>query len=425
MAATLDLPDAPLAVIERLIDAVDLPIGRWDGAQRLTFCNQPYLLWAGREREQLLGHTLAELYGAPAWDSARAAFAEAFAGRPAAYERELVHLQTAPRWARVKVFPEFDAQGQVQAIYTIAFDIHEDVLRREALEATQKRLDRFTDNIPYPLTYVDRELVIRFVNKAYVEASGMAADKLIGRHIGKVRGARRWGEHRRYFERALAGETAQYTRLVELIHESPRWLRTSYEPDFDADGQVCGLYTVTVDVHDMKVAQDTLKRSVERDAVTDVLSRRAIIDCVDAAMTSASEAPAALFFVDLDGFKLVNDTLGHREGDRLLTQVGRALQGALRAEDAVGRFGGDEFIVLAKVRDEAGANALALHLLQAVQQSNANDAAAQPVTASIGYALAPVDASQGLKLIQRADDAMYAAKRQGRNQVVYCGSLRP
>ena len=416
--------------IERLVDAIDLPIGRWDRQHRLTYCNEPYLGWAGRTREELLGRTLTEIYGEKAWAAARTAFAEGLAGRTVSYERQIEHRVGPARWARVKVFPETGPQGEVEAIYTIAFDIHDDVLEREALEAARLRLDRFTDNIPNPLLYVDRELVLRFVNRAYVRAAGVPAEQMLGRHIGLARGARRWHEHRPMFERALAGETVQYTRLVELAEGGTRWLRTSYVPDLDRDGQVVGVYTVTVDVHEMTVAQEKLKRSVERDVVTDVLSRRAILERIEAALLIAHDAaPAALYFVDLDGFKSVNDTFGHRQGDQLLAAVGAALQRAMRADDAVGRFGGDEFIVLASVRDTAGAAALARHLLEAVQGCNATlggaaAAADGPrVSASIGYALAPLDAHAALRLVQRADEAMYAAKRRGRDQVVYCGSM--
>ena len=194
-----------VAYIDRLVDAIELPIGRWDRQHRLTYCNEPYLGWAGRTREQLLGRTLAELYGAAAWAAARAAFAEGLAGRTVSYERRLEHVPGAPRWARIKVFPEPSAQGRTEAVYTIAFDIHDDVLQREALEAARRRLDRFTDNIPNPLLYVDRDFVLRFVNRAYAEIVGVPAAQMIGRHIGEVRGARRRHENRPMLERARAG----------------------------------------------------------------------------------------------------------------------------------------------------------------------------------------------------------------------------
>jgi len=215
----------------------------------------------------------------------------------------------------------------------------------------------------------------------------------------------------------------QYTRLVSALPQGPRWMRTSYVPDLDPDGTVRGLYTVTIDVHELTVAQEKLKRRVERDSLTDVLSRRTMMDRIEAALVDAAHAPVALYFVDLDGFKLVNDRLGHREGDALLVSVGAALQVSVRAEDAVGRFGGDEFLVLASVRDAEGAHALALHMLAAVHRAAGSGALAGVVSASIGYALAPQDAHQPLNLIQLADDAMYAAKRSGKNRAMHCATV--
>ncbi len=412
--------DPSASTIERLVNVVALPIGRWDRDARLVFCNPPYLLWSGRARDELLGRTLADLYGDEAWERARPAFERAFRGATTNYERLLRHGTLAGRWARVQVFPDADAAGEVHSVFTIATDIHEDVTAREALIAARVRLDRFTENIPYPLTYVDAEFVLRFVNKAYCEMAGKPADQLLGRHIGAVRGQKRWAEHEPHFRRALEGKTVQYTRLVDGLANNagagPRWLRTSYVPDFDEQGRVAGLYTVTIDVHDLTVAQEQLRRSVERDMLTDVLSRRTMMDRIEAAMVTATHEPVALFFVDLDGFKAVNDRLGHREGDALLVKVAQALQKSVRADDAVGRFGGDEFLVLAAVRNPSGARALALHMLEAIRQVSAG-VSGGGVSASIGYALAPADAQHPLKLLQAADDAMYAAKRLGKDRV--------
>ncbi len=410
----------PPSRAERLVDAIDLPIGRWDSDARLVYCNLPYLVWAERGHDALIGRTLAELYGEDAWTAAAQAFAAAFEGRTTYYERRLMHGDKAGQWARVQVLPDIDERGRTTAVFTIAFDIDSDVRARRAMEAARERMERFTENIPYPLTYVDRGFVLQFVNRAYCEAVGQKASQLLGRHIGEVRGSRRWTEHAPYFERALKGQTVQYTRLVDRLPQGPRWLRTSYVPDFDERRQVRGLYTVTIDVHELTIAQERLRRSVERDALTDVLSRRTMMDRLEAAMLDALDTPVALFFVDLDGFKQVNDRLGHREGDRLLVNVAAALQTAVRAEDAVGRFGGDEFLVLAPVRDDDGAQALALHLLAAVRQAAEATGASCSIGASIGYALAPADAQHPMKLLQQADDAMYRAKRLGKDRVMRC-----
>jgi diguanylate cyclase (GGDEF)-like protein/PAS domain S-box-containing protein len=418
-------PEAALggSPAERLVDAIALPIGRWDQDGRLLFCNEPYCRWAGRPRDELLGRTLPELYGDEAWAIARSRFAEAFEGRTVHYERRLTHLGAGARWTRAMVFPDRNAAGEVEAIFTIAFDIHDDVVEREALHAARKRVDRFTEHIPYPLTYVDRDCVLRFVNRAYVQAVGLAASELVGQHIGQVRGATLWAQHQPYFERALAGEAAHFTRLVDYLPTGARWLRTSYVPDFGDDGTVQGVYTVTIDVHELTEAQQRLQRRVERDGLTDALTRRTMMERLDTAVMNCSTQPVALFFVDLDGFKALNDAQGHAAGDAVLVAVAGALQSAVRAEDAVGRFGGDEFLVLAGVRDAAGAHILASHLLQAVRGCAERCAGAQPLSASIGYSLAPNDATQPLRLLQMADAAMYAAKRGGKDRVVHCAGM--
>ncbi len=436
----MKLDDTPARALsadpaERLVEAIDLPIGRWGRCGRcgelgdeatLLFCNGPYTRWAGRTSEALVGRTLSQLYGAAAWASASAAFAAAFEGRTVSYERRLTHQGAAAHWSRVQVFPDRNAEGEVEAVYTIAFDIHQDVMEREQLIAARQRLNRFTEHIPYPLTYVDREYTLRFVNLAYQRAVSLPAAELIGRPIGEVRGAARWAEHKPYFDRALAGESVQYTRLVQnLPHadQGARWMRTSYVPDMDdgGGGTVQGVYTVTIDVHELTEAQQRLARTAQRDALTDALSRRTMMERLDTAVATCAVQPVALFFIDLDGFKALNDAHGHAAGDALLVSLAPALQQAVRLEDAVGRFGGDEFLVLAPVRDAAGAAALATHLLGAVRACAQQCSGAAGVSASIGYALAPQDATQALRLLQLADTAMYEAKRAGKDRVMHCG----
>lgn len=426
----MKLDDTPARALsadpaERLVDAIDLPIGRWvmsGDEARLLFCNVPYTRWACRPSADLVGRTLTELYGPAAWAAARDAFAVAFSGKAVYYERRITHQGAAARWVRVQVFPDRNADGEVEAVYTIGWDIHQDVIEREQLLAARQRLDRFTEHIPYPLTYVDREYRLRFVNLAYQEAVRMTATELLGRPIGEVRGAARWAQHQPYFDRALAGEAVQYTRLVSDLPQGARWMRTSYVPDLDEQGQVQGVYTVTIDVHELTEAQQRLALRAERDALTEALSRRTMMERLDAAAAISSSQPVALFFIDLDGFKALNDAHGHAAGDALLVALAQALQQAVRAEDAVGRFGGDEFLVLAGVRDADGAAVLAEHLLDAVRACAAQCLGAADVTASIGYALAPHDATQPLRLLQLADSAMYAAKHAGKNRVMHCSA---
>lgn len=404
------------AQTERLADVIALPIGRWDTSARLLFCNTPYLAWAGRGSEELLGRTLEELFGANAWEAASPAFKLAIGGQISSYERLLTHPPHPERWARIQVFPDIDETGAVTSIFTIATDIHADIVERSALIAVRKRLDRFTDNIPTPLTYLDIHCTLRFVNRAWCALVSRSAKEALGRHVSEIRGEASWQEQKPYYEKALSGQTADFSRLVYGIVNGPRWMRTTYFPDHDENGTVIGVYTVTTDVHELTTAQEKLRRSVERDALTDALSRQTMMACIECSISDPN-LEYALFFIDLDGFKAVNDEKGHHAGDRLLADIAKGLRGAVRAEDAVGRFGGDEFLVLARVHGKAGALALAEHLrtsIEAIAHASGDD----KVSASIGYALAPTDSRDPMQLLHHADEAMYIAKRQGKNRVM-------
>lgn len=404
---------------ERLANVVALPIGRWDREARLIFCNTPYLAWAGRGQEELLGHTLEALYGAPAWQAAKPAFERAFNGETASYERLLTHPPHRERWVRIQVFPETDGNGSVASVFTIATDIHQDVMQRDALIAARKRLDRFTDNIPMPLVYLDVDCRLRFVNRAWREMVGPPGDNALGRHVSEVRGEAIWLEQKPHYEQALAGQPAHFSRLVRGIVGGPRWMRTSYYPDFDDSGRVVGIYTLSTDVHELTATQEQLRRSLEHDALTDALSRQTIMSCVEYALADPNHE-YTLFFIDLDGFKAVNDARGHDAGDRLLATIATALRDAVRAGDAVGRFGGDEFLVLARHCGRSEADALAEHLRQTVEKTAT--AARTQVSASIGYAVAPSDTRDPATLLQLADAAMYAAKNTGKNRVMAAAS---
>jgi diguanylate cyclase (GGDEF)-like protein len=166
-------------------------------------------------------------------------------------------------------------------------------------------------------------------------------------------------------------------------------------------------------------------RESERQAVTDSLTglsnRRHLLDRLNAAITDAdsSGAQVALLLIDLDGFKELNDTLGHYAGDEVLRHIGPRLGGLLRREDTLARLGGDEFAVALAPGDEASASIAALRLRTALERSFEVGDIAVHVDASVGIALFPDHARDALGLLQRADVAMYQAKRMRSGHEVY------
>jgi diguanylate cyclase (GGDEF)-like protein/PAS domain S-box-containing protein len=140
------------------------------------------------------------------------------------------------------------------------------------------------------------------------------------------------------------------------------------------------------------------------------------------AASSRRGSHAAVLFFDLDGFKLINDALGHSAGDRVLQTLGRRLRGAVREGDLVCRFGGDEFTVLLEVTRPGDAEAVAQKLLTAVAEPFMVEGQRLYVTASIGVAQSPTDGDDAEALLRNADAAMYHAKELGRNNYQLCGA---
>ena len=157
------------------------------------------------------------------------------------------------------------------------------------------------------------------------------------------------------------------------------------------------------------------------DDLTGLGNRRCLLDRLDEsiAAVAAHDAELALLLVDLDGFKELNDTLGHHAGDEVLRQIGPRMSGLLRHEDTLARLGGDEFAVVLEPGDEAAASVAGLRLRAALERPFAVEGMPVHIDASIGIALYPEHARDALGLLQRADVAMYAAKRARTGHEVY------
>lgn len=163
------------------------------------------------------------------------------------------------------------------------------------------------------------------------------------------------------------------------------------------------------------------QKLAQLDALTGVPNRRALMESLDRVLAQAvrEQRPLALMMVDIDHFKRVNDSYGHLAGDAVLAAVASCLKGGLRAQDALGRYGGEEFLIVLPATDAPGAARLAEHLRQAIEKMVVLWAGQQiRVTISLGvHARAPAGRVQASTLIDTADQAMYAAKRAGRNRV--------
>jgi len=174
------------------------------------------------------------------------------------------------------------------------------------------------------------------------------------------------------------------------------------------------------EIRKRKRAEQQLAHQALHDPLTDLPNRALLRDRLQQAIARAdrSRRPFALFVMDLDGFKDVNDTYGHASGDELLIQVGARLRGAVRASDTVARVGGDEFALVLSEADAEGARSIAEKVLALFATPFLVDGNNVSVGASVGIALYPAHGPSPDALMRSADSAMYRAKRDGSGPVL-------
>ena len=231
---------------------------------------------------------------------------------------------------------------------------------------------------------------------------------------------------------------------VVLAEGRQRVIHVEAEPEFNEHGRLQGYSGIVQDVTDRRMAEDKIRHLANFDTLTGLPNRRQLIWRGERALDHARRLnhSVAFLLIDLDRFKIVNDTLGHAAGDELLLEVARRLRLCVRHSDqvvesalesagsrayptleAVGRLGGDEFIaLLPEVADEAEAEHVAARIVDAMRVPIFVGEQECFVTASVGIAMFPRDGVQVVDLMRNADVAMYAVKAQGRNAAA---SYRP
>jgi diguanylate cyclase (GGDEF)-like protein len=179
-------------------------------------------------------------------------------------------------------------------------------------------------------------------------------------------------------------------------------------------------------LRDQRLALSDAEKLAQTDPLTGVLNRRSLVERLEAACLRARARglPIALLFIDLDHFKEINDTRGHQAGDACLRAVIGPIHAELRQSDVIGRYGGEEFVVILSSADLAAAGPIAERIRNRVAEVRV-EGFGEPirVTCSIGVATSDTLGVWGEHLIARADAAVYDAKRSGRNRVQIAGAL--
>ena len=204
-------------------------------------------------------------------------------------------------------------------------------------------------------------------------------------------------------------------------------LLTNGTPFFNATGQLLGYRGVDRDITDEKNKQKEIEHLAYYDLLTGLANRKTISIRIDEEIsyTQRNEIVSALIYMDLDGFKFINDSLGHNHGDKVLQIVAQRLKECIRKFDVASRVGGDEFIVLVRGKDkdykkcQIVLKGLIHRIINAVNMPIDIENGVNHIGVSIGVAFIPKDGDNANDIIKRADSAMYKAKQMGKNRAVF------
>jgi len=328
------------------------------------------------------------------------------------------------RWMLGNSLPELQPDGSVLFCGSIT-DI---TAQKEALARLQASEERFRSLSALSSDwYWEQDAEFRFVR---IDGNGLSSAKLASdAAIGHTRwesgamgvGPAQWAAHK---AQLLAHETFHDFEMQRILKDGTyMWASISGAPIFDADGVFCGYRGTGRDISARKQAEAEIERLAFFDSLTSLPNRRMLIDRLEHAVAASARHGhhGALLFIDLDNFKILNDTLGHHMGDLLLKQVASRLQECVRDVDTVARLGGDEFVVmleeLGAVAAEAASQAemVSKKILQALNQQFALGSHQLHSSPSIGVTLFHQHTHSVDELLKRADLAMYQAKAAGRN----------
>jgi diguanylate cyclase (GGDEF)-like protein/PAS domain S-box-containing protein len=297
---------------------------------------------------------------------------------------------------------------------------HTDIDERKRLELAQREALVVFENSYEAIMVADADGLIIKVNPAFTRITGYTEDEVRGRAPSLMASGRHDKDFYRAFWTALTqdgvwrGEVWNQRKSGEVFVAME-----SISVGRDAQGRVQHYVSVFADITQLKAHERELDHVAHYDSLTDLPNRRLLSDRLRQAILRSDRSGklSAICFLDLDGFKLINDRHGHAVGDSLLVGVSERLKQVLRADDTLARLGGDEFVlILSEVASPEECAQILDRVLQAVSSPMLAEGLQLLTSASIGVSLYPVDNADPDTLLRHADQAMYLAKQAGKNR---------
>ncbi len=384
--------------------------------ERYLFVNAQFGTVFNKDPAAMVGRTIGEEYSPDLYAFVRPYIAKVLTGRITSFEGQTV-IPGGQRYFQSTYVPDKNADGVVQGFFSMTFDITTRKNAEIVQAENEKRLRTITDNLPALITYIDRNHCFQFVNATMEEWSGTPVADIRGKAFVDVMGAALYAERREHIERALSGERLEFEMTAEAFGQV-RYIHSTYIPDVDQNGAVRGIYTLSSDISRLKAIEQELRKHARFDSLTGLPNRPHLYEIMDAALARGRRhrTAIAVFFLDIDSFKTINDLYGHANGDLVLQQFAARLAGAVRITDTVARLAGDEFVVvLEDLTQQDEAEMVALKILEATRLPMQLDGQELIVTTSLGMVFDTRLERTASALIALADESLYRAKAAGKN----------
>tara|TARA_R110001583_G_C5666121_1_gene410177 strand:+ start:184 stop:1731 length:1548 start_codon:yes stop_codon:yes gene_type:complete len=303
------------------------------------------------------------------------------------------------------------------------------LLTRATLESELRIASLAVNQTASSIIITDTTGSIKYVNPAFTQKTGYLLEEIVGKTPRILRSGETPAEEYATLWKTLAdgnnwrGEFRNRKKNGELY-----WEIASIAPVKQRNGKISHYVAVKEDITALKNAEKRILHMANHDALTGLPTRRLATDLLMNSLSIAkrNKTKVAVMFVDLDGFKSVNDTLGHDAGDYVLKETATRLSSCIRDVDTVGRVGGDEFwILLSNIVDKNDVIMVAEKLINVLKHPYKMECEEINISASIGIALYPDNAVSPKELINLADQAMYEIKRQGKNNYFFSEKSAP
>ncbi|CAN7194091.1 EAL domain-containing protein [Rossellomorea sp. LjRoot5] len=323
-----------------------------------------------------------------------------------------------------------DEMGQPVRMIGTSHDITEQVQIQSKMEEQEEHVKKIYDNLDAGIWSVDvREKKVLFASTGIESISGYTSWEF-------EEGSIVWADLifpedlSYYHSRQETLSTAKPPKeRYRITHKdgSIRWVEDNTIPVFDQEGALIRLDGIITDVTEQIKSEETMAHLAYHDYLTDLPNRRMFENELDDVLASAGilQKQFTILYIDMDGFKRINDTLGHLKGDVLLKEISTRLREKTPDLDLVARMGGDEFTILLRdIKDSEEAVSFAQKLITSLEEPFFISGYELFVTASIGMTLYPIDGEDSETLISRADTALYRAKEMGKNNFqIYASSM--